>query len=212
MAKNLSDITVLVVEDNTIQRKIIQRMLEKQIGVKVVLLAEDGVIGGKVLAEKLDIDVVITDFNMPNKNGGDFIKDARASRFPGKIIGYSAAEEGVQVSGDNAKDIMIANGADAFFNKKDLNKMSLTTTIQQVLDMGEVAQIPSTACSSSSDDSIKSIPSIEKEAPLSASQSNYSDQAPQLIPNPDDDGKKYSTRYRKHTLDITHSIENISLI
>ena len=70
--KELKTITLLYVEDDEIIRKQTSILFEKIF--KKLYLAEDGQRGLEVFIEnKDDIDVVVTDINMPNLNGIDMI-------------------------------------------------------------------------------------------------------------------------------------------
>jgi len=67
----------LVVDDSSTMRRIIKNTLVR-IGHEDVLEAEDGVEGWSVLSENPDVEVLITDWNMPNMNGLDLVKKVRA--------------------------------------------------------------------------------------------------------------------------------------
>jgi len=67
----------LVVDDSSTMRRIIKNTLAR-LGHKEVLEAEDGAEGWKTLTENDDIDVLITDWNMPNMNGLELVKKVRA--------------------------------------------------------------------------------------------------------------------------------------
>ena len=67
---------VLVVDDFATMRKIIKNLL-KQAGYKNIIEADDGVAALRVLKSQ-NIDFVISDWNMPNMNGLEFLKAVRA--------------------------------------------------------------------------------------------------------------------------------------
>ncbi len=67
----------LVVDDSSTMRRIIKNTLAR-IGHKDVLEGEDGEQGWKAMQENPDIDVLITDWNMPNMNGLELVKKVRA--------------------------------------------------------------------------------------------------------------------------------------
>jgi len=73
---------ILVVDDFATMRKIIKNLL-KQAGYNNIVEAEDGAEALKVLkSEKADF--IISDWNMPNMNGLEFLKAVRAdSEFSG---------------------------------------------------------------------------------------------------------------------------------
>ena len=70
------DIKILVVDDFSTMRKVIKNLL-KQAGFKNVAEAEDGVAALKVLKSQ-PVDFVISDWNMPNMTGLEFLKAVRA--------------------------------------------------------------------------------------------------------------------------------------
>ena len=66
---------VLVVDDFATMRKVIRNLL-KQIGYENIVEAEDGVNALKVLKSQ-KIDLVVSDWNMPNMTGLDLLKNVR---------------------------------------------------------------------------------------------------------------------------------------
>ncbi|MGA7829264.1 MAG: response regulator [Geobacteraceae bacterium] len=70
---------VLIVDDSSTMRKIISRSL-RQAGLAVddIFEAGDGVEGLSVLGEK-SVDLILSDINMPNMDGLEFIKQVRAN-------------------------------------------------------------------------------------------------------------------------------------
>jgi two-component system chemotaxis response regulator CheY len=85
----IDEVTVLVVDDMTIMRKIVIKTI-KEMGFTNILEASDGDIAWKVIEEKGvgegRIDFIISDWNMPNLTGLDLLqlvrKDERFSRLP----------------------------------------------------------------------------------------------------------------------------------
>ena len=67
---------VLVVDDFATMRRIIKNLL-KQAGYKNIAEAEDGVAALSILKSQ-KIDFIISDWNMPNMNGLEFLKAVRA--------------------------------------------------------------------------------------------------------------------------------------
>lgn len=69
---------VLIVDDSSTMRKIISRSL-RQAGLAVdeIFEAGDGVEGLSVLGNK-SVDLILSDINMPNMDGLEFIKQVRA--------------------------------------------------------------------------------------------------------------------------------------
>jgi len=67
---------VLVVDDSSTMRRIIKNTL-KRIGYADIVEGADG-IEGLAGFNSNDVDIVITDWNMPNMNGLDLVKKIRA--------------------------------------------------------------------------------------------------------------------------------------
>lgn len=86
---------VLVADDSGVMRKIIIRAL-RACGVTDVVEAGDGVEAMACFSEH-SFDLVMTDWNMPNKNGLDVIRDIRASGSTVPIIMITTEAEKRQV-------------------------------------------------------------------------------------------------------------------
>ena len=72
---------VLIVDDSATMRKIITRVLRQaEIPCATVLEAGNGVEGMAKLQSDPDIDLILSDINMPEMNGVDFVKAVRATR------------------------------------------------------------------------------------------------------------------------------------
>ncbi|MCE5262130.1 MAG: response regulator [Deltaproteobacteria bacterium] len=69
-------IKILVVDDFATMRKVIRNLL-KQVGYENIVEAEDGVIALKILKSQ-KIDLVVSDWNMPNMTGLELLKAVRA--------------------------------------------------------------------------------------------------------------------------------------
>ena len=69
---------ILIVDDSATMRKIIMRVL-RQADLKVdeILEAGNGVEGLKVMVNDPDIDMILSDVNMPEMNGIEFVKAVR---------------------------------------------------------------------------------------------------------------------------------------
>ncbi len=67
----------LVVDDSSTMRRIIKNTLGR-LGHKEILEAEDGAKAWEAMGENSDIDVLITDWNMPEMNGLELVKKVRA--------------------------------------------------------------------------------------------------------------------------------------
>jgi len=69
--------SILVVDDSSTMRRIIKNTLNR-IGRKDVIEGADGLEGWEQLQKNDDIDIIITDWNMPNMNGLEFVRKIRA--------------------------------------------------------------------------------------------------------------------------------------
>lgn len=105
------NIKVLVVEDSTTMRKHIVNLLSRH--QFEIFQAVDGIDAIKVILQHPDIQLLITDYNMPNMDGFELVKNLRCQyeRFDLVIIGLSAEGE----NGLSAK--LIKTGANDFLSK-----------------------------------------------------------------------------------------------
>ena len=68
---------LLVVDDSSTMRRIIKNTLAR-LGYKDILEGADGVEGWEQMNSNPDIDMLITDWNMPEMNGLELVKKVRA--------------------------------------------------------------------------------------------------------------------------------------
>lgn len=68
-------IKILIVDDFATMRKVIRNLL-KQVGYEDIVEAEDGVMALKALKSQ-KIDVIVSDWNMPNMSGMELLKAVR---------------------------------------------------------------------------------------------------------------------------------------
>lgn len=68
---------LLVVDDSSTMRRIIKNTLQR-LGFEDVLEAEHGVEAWQIMERTPDINVLITDWNMPEMNGLDLVRKVRA--------------------------------------------------------------------------------------------------------------------------------------
>ena len=73
-----TSIKVLIVDDFATMRRILKNIL-KQLGFKNLLEADDGTTALDVL-EKSEIDLIISDWNMPKMTGLELLKNVRAHK------------------------------------------------------------------------------------------------------------------------------------
>jgi diguanylate cyclase (GGDEF)-like protein len=110
LIKNES-IKVLVVDDSAMQRSLLSKLLKLQLF--QVLEAEDGIEAIKVILKNPDLKLVITDYNMPNMDGFELIKNLRVKYGKSDLIIMGISSEGQ--SSLSAK--FIKYGANDFLNK-----------------------------------------------------------------------------------------------
>lgn len=68
---------LLVVDDSSTMRRIIKNTLGR-LGYKDILEGEDGVQGWEALDSNPDVEMLITDWNMPEMNGLELVQKVRA--------------------------------------------------------------------------------------------------------------------------------------
>lgn len=118
---------VLIVDDSSTMRKIIMRVLRQaDIAVDNVLEAANGVEGMKQLAANPDVGLVLSDVNMPEMNGIDFVKAIRATHTKDKLPVIMVSTEGGQAMMESA----LAQGANGFVCKP-FTPESIRTALEQ---------------------------------------------------------------------------------
>lgn len=70
-------VKILVVDDSSTMRRIIKNTLQR-LGHEEVLEAEHGVEAWALLGQHPDVQVLVTDWNMPEMNGLELVKKVRA--------------------------------------------------------------------------------------------------------------------------------------
>ncbi len=103
---------VLVVDDSEITREIYRYTLEK-LGDYEVLEAKNGRIAFDIFSNGSDIELIITDQDMPVMRGSDMVKKVREQNYKGDII---------MISGEDDKDFIqsVLNlGVTEYFLKGD---------------------------------------------------------------------------------------------
>jgi len=102
---------LLIVDDSATMRKIVMRVL-RQAGIhaQTILEACNGLEGLKQLTENPDIELVLSDVNMPQMDGVEFVKGVRQSGSQVPII-MITTESG------EMRSRAIAEGANGFVGK-----------------------------------------------------------------------------------------------
>jgi two-component system, chemotaxis family, chemotaxis protein CheY len=109
----MSGIAALIVDDSSVMRKIVERAL-RQAGVSLreVLEASSGIEALKLLEQKR-VDLILSDINMPNMDGLEFLRQLRAQNLapdvPVVMITTESSEEHVRDA--------IAAGAQGYIRK-----------------------------------------------------------------------------------------------
>ncbi|MDQ7007291.1 MAG: response regulator [Acidobacteriota bacterium] len=103
---------ILLVDDSAVMRKVLTRAL-RQAGLDIgdILEAGDGLEALNVLEGGASVDVVLSDWNMPNMNGVDFVAQARSKGYEMPIIMVTTE------SGDDRISQATEAGANGFVHK-----------------------------------------------------------------------------------------------
>ena len=98
MALGRPDMKILVVDDFPTMRRIVKTLM-RQNGYTNFVEAEDGQLGFKMIESMPDIEFVISDWNMPNMTGLEFLKavraDARFKHLPFLMVTAEAEKENI---------------------------------------------------------------------------------------------------------------------
>jgi len=121
--------TVLVVDDDPTQRRLIQAVLERD-GFAVAH-AESGDAAMAILASGTAVDVILLDLVMPGLNGQDALREMRARGFTQPVIVLTASG-GV----DTVVKAMQAGATDFFI--KPASPERITVSIRNALSMGDL--------------------------------------------------------------------------
>ena len=121
--------TVLVVEDDPNVRQMIVAQLERRMPDATIVAAADAREGLAEL-DRQPVDLILSDYHLPGKNGLDFLSQARRE-FPQtrRVMLTGAPEEGLAV--DAARDA----GIDRFF-VKPIDMTALARIVGQLLAQG----------------------------------------------------------------------------
>jgi len=118
---------ILVIDDDKQVNKLVYSMLSNE--KNEVLQAFDGVQGLEILKESPDIDLIITDIIMPEKEGIEIIRDVKKNHPKLKIIAISG---GGRIGAHSYLNLAKSLGADQIL-EKPFSKKELISLIDSIL-------------------------------------------------------------------------------
>ncbi len=105
---------ILIVDDSATMRKIISRVLRQaSIAIEAVVEAANGREGLAQLQAHPDIRLVLSDINMPEMNGVEFLRAVREQRTADQLPLFMITTEG----GDAMRQAAMASGANGYITK-----------------------------------------------------------------------------------------------
>ena len=118
-------ISVLIVDDSALMRKVLTKIIDQSSDIKVVGIAMNGLFALKKM-ERLDIDIITLDLEMPEMDGIEFLKERKKRGIKTPVIIISSqAKRGARITME-----ALALGASDFVLKpsgrdsKDINEIS----------------------------------------------------------------------------------------
>jgi two-component system chemotaxis response regulator CheY len=111
--KEMAEMQILIVDDSSVMRKIVERSL-RQAGIEplVVLEAGSGTEGLEVLRSK-SVQLILSDINMPSMDGLEFLRQMRAQ---GLAEGVPVVMITTESSEEHVKEAIL-NGAQGYIRK-----------------------------------------------------------------------------------------------
>ncbi len=96
----MTEVRALIVDDSSVMRKIVERAL-RQAGLEPLVVHEAGTgIEGLDILRDAQVDVILTDINMPTMDGLEFVRQMKAQRLaegvPVVMITTESSEEHVR--------------------------------------------------------------------------------------------------------------------
>lgn len=108
-----SGIAVLIVDDSSVMRKIVERAL-RQAGLNITKVVEAGSgREGLTALERERVDLIVSDINMPNMDGLEFLRQIQAQRLGGGAPVVMITTE----SGEEHVREALAAGAQGYIRK-----------------------------------------------------------------------------------------------
>lgn len=105
---------LMIVDDSSTMRKIIMRVLRQaDIACESILEASNGVEALQVLTSNPDIQLILSDVNMPEMNGIDLVKNVREKHDAKKVPIIMITTEG----GEAMRNKAMENGANGYVSK-----------------------------------------------------------------------------------------------
>ena len=129
--ENNSSVKALVVDDSTVFRNLLTRILKRQR--LNVFSASDGREALDILAEHPDVRLVMTDYNMPTMDGYEFLTTVRERHKPDEMLV-------IVISSEDKKEVLpkfLKNGANDYVHK-DSTIEEILCRVNMNLDMLEL--------------------------------------------------------------------------
>ncbi len=105
---------LLIVDDSSTMRKIIMRVLRQaEVPVESIIEASNGVEALEQLSSNPDVNLILSDVNMPEMNGIDLVKSVREQKDSDQLPIIMVTTEG----GDSMREQALASGANGYVCK-----------------------------------------------------------------------------------------------
>lgn len=116
-----TDMKILLVEDTKSMRRIEIKIL-KSLGLENIIEAEDGAVAVEILEERDDIDLIISDWNMPNMGGYELLVWVRKSETYRHIPFIMATAQADKAQANKAKDAGVSGFIPKPFTSEEIEK------------------------------------------------------------------------------------------
>jgi two-component system, NarL family, nitrate/nitrite response regulator NarL len=83
---NQKSIRVLLIDDHTLFRESVARLLQSEPGFEVVAHCGSGAEALQIMESSKEIDIVLLDLDLGKERGADFLDRLRSARFDGKVL------------------------------------------------------------------------------------------------------------------------------